>query len=151
MSQKLVPAAFTNINITKAKWRNPRTKTLIENQIHGDNTATVDKTFITAADNYYAFERLNVISPNDLTLMQRDINMSLQNSYLNSLPEWMVTVQADGKILGYTSGAVIAYLKPGTGQKALYNIRNITPLDIDRKSTRLNSSHTDISRMPSSA
>jgi hypothetical protein len=129
--KKLIPAEFTNINLTKAKWRNPRAKTLPENQIYSDNTPTVDKTYLISSDNFYEFERLNVISPNDLTLMQRDINLNLQNSYLNSLPEWMVTVQDDGKILGYTSGAVLAYLKPGTGAKALYKIKNVPTLDIN--------------------
>lgn len=125
-----VPSEFTNINLTKAKWRNPRAKSLPQNQLYADKTVSVDKTFITASDNFYAFERLNVISPNDLTLMQRDISLNLQNSYLNSLPEWMVSVQGNGKILGYTSGAVLAYLKPGAGAKALYNIKKLSPYDI---------------------
>ena len=42
----------------------------------------------------------------------------------------------------------IRVLKLVTGEEIL---AEITDSDADRKSTRLNSSHTDISRMPSSA
>lgn len=126
-----IPAAFTNMNTTKAKWRNPRAAGLSQNQLYSSETrATSDATFIRDNDSWYAFEPLNVIAPNDLNLMQKDISTNLQNSYLNSLPEWMVSVQSDGKILGYTTGAVLAYLKPGAGTKALYNIKRYTPFDI---------------------
>jgi len=94
------PNAFTNLNAVKSNWRNPRAS------------------------------GSNVIAPNDLTLMQKDLASSLQNSYLNSLPEWMVSTQSNNRIIGYTTGAVLAYLKPGTGAKALYNIKKLAPYDI---------------------
>jgi hypothetical protein len=126
-----IPAAFTNINTTKAKWRNPRAAGLPQNQLDSSNIrGKADSSYILDNATWYAFERLNVIAPNDLTLMQKDIANNLENSYLNSLPEWMVSVQSDGKILGYTTGAVLAYLKPGTGAKALYNINKFAPFDI---------------------
>ena len=131
ITKKLIPAPFTNMNSSKAKWRNPRAASLKQNQLFSDNTiATDDTTAIFTNDSWYAFERLNVISPNDLTLMQNDLSANLQNSYLNSLPEWMVSVQKDNKVLGFTTGAVLAYLKPGTGEKALYNINRFVPFDI---------------------
>jgi len=94
------PANFTNMTKIKPNWRNPR-----------------------AAGS-------NIIAPNDLTLMQKDIANNLENSYLNSLPEWMVSTQSNNRVLGYTTGAVLAYLKPGTGKKALFNIKKYTPYDI---------------------
>ena len=44
-------------------------------------------------------------------------------------------------------------VSPGrtSGRGRGYSLRDIASLRKDRKSTRLNSSHTDISRMPSSA
>ena len=48
----------------------------------------------------------------------------------DTLPEWMTTVQSDGKILGYTSAAVLAYMKPTLGPKALFNLKRLTPADI---------------------
>lgn len=130
-----IPNPFTNINTSKAKWHNPRAIDLPKNQISADNyndspnmlEITADKSFIKSADTYYLKEPLNVISPNDLTLMQVDIAKNLENTYLNSLPEWMVSVQSNGRILGYTTGAVLAYLKPGKGAKALYNIKRFVP------------------------
>ena len=125
-----IPAAFTNINNVKAKWRNPRARNLPQNQLHSDSSISIDKSYIKTADTYYLDEPLNVIAPNDLTLMQIDISNNLENTYLNSLPEWMITVQSNGRILGYTTGAVLAYLKPGAGPKALYNIKRYVPSDI---------------------
>jgi hypothetical protein len=94
------PAAFTSMTKTKPNWRNPR-----------------------AAGS-------KIIAPNDLTLMQKDIANNLENSYLNSLPEWMVSIQNNNRVLGYTTGAVLAYLKPGTGEKALFNIKKYAPYNI---------------------
>lgn len=128
--QKYSPTASININRTKPKWRNPRASILDKNQLLADNTrASVDQGLTKTNDSWYAFEPLNVISPNDLTLMQKDIQQ-LITSYLDVLPEWMSSVQEDGKVLGYTSGAIIAYLKPGRGKKALFNLKKIAPHDI---------------------
>ena len=128
--KKKVPAAFTNMNQKKINWRNPRASYLAQNQLTADRTFTVDKNYINTNDTYYAFEPLNVISPNDLTLMQKDISNNLLLTYLNSLPAWMVSVQSNGKILGYTTGAALAYLKPGAGAKALFNLKQYVPYDI---------------------
>ena len=56
------------------------------------------------------------------------------------------------------TGTDYSTLKPSTGAyfgicRAMWNWLNLTGYNLlaDRKSTRLNSSHTDISRMPSSA
>lgn len=126
-----IPAAFTNINTTKSKWRNPRAAYLPQNQLTSDTTnATADIQYVRTNNDWWLLEALNVISPNDLTLMQKDISVKLENSNLNSLPEWMISVQDNGRILGYTSAAVLAYLKPGTGAKALYNVKRYAPFDI---------------------
>ena len=126
-----IPATFTNINATKSKWRNPKAKSLAKNQIKAATTSIKAKQLdINTNDTFYLNEALNVIAPNDLTLMQVDISNNLDNSYLNSLPEWMVSVQSNGKILGYTSAAPLVYLKPGTGAKALFNIKRFMPDDI---------------------
>ena len=125
-----IPASFTNINTIKPNWRNPRAAGLPQNQLYSSSSTSVNKTYVKTNDTFFPFEPLNKISPNDLTLMQKDIALGLENSYLNSLPEWMVSVQNDGKILGYTAGAPLAYLKPGTGAKALFNMKRYAPSDI---------------------
>ena len=66
----------------------------------------------------------------------------------------MSSVLAQGKpaelkvgITTFLSGPASVFGVPGMAAADLY----IEQLNADRKSTRLNSSHTDISRMPSSA
>jgi hypothetical protein len=126
-----IPSAFTNINNKKATWRNPRATTLPQNQLTSDITRVDNQTtYIKTNDSFFPFEPLNTIAPNDLTLMQKDIAMSLENTYLNSLPEWMVSVQSNGKIIGYIAGAPLAYLKPGAGAKTLFNLKKYAPSDI---------------------
>ena len=125
-----IPNSFTTINSTKPKWRNPRAAVLPQNQLYSSSATAINDKDIKVNDTFFPFEPLNKIAPNDLTLMQKDIATGLENSYLNSLPEWMVSVQSDGKILGYTSGAPLAYLKPGAGAKALFNMKKFAPSDI---------------------
>jgi Putative Ig domain len=130
IEQPKIPAAFTNINSKKANWRNPRAKDIPSNKISSDNILSVDKTYIKTNDNFFAFEPLNVISPNDLTLMQNDVANALRKTYANSLPEWMISVQDNGKIIGYTTAVPLAYLQPNTGAKALYLINEKNTYDI---------------------
>ena len=131
VEKKLIPAASTNINNTKASWVNSRAPYIAQNQLYTNSGSTTDSGAIRTNSSYYLNNPMNVIYPNDLTLMQLDIANNLQNSYLNSLPEWMVSIQdSTNRILGYTSGAVLAYLKPGTGEKALYKLKKYAPYDI---------------------
>ena len=57
-----------------------------------------------------------------------------------------VTVKRDGMTV--MTNAMVSGLAPNTYYVAHYHVQGTAR---DRKSTRLNSSHTDISRMPSSA
>lgn len=128
--KKSIPSAFTNINNKKPNWKNPKAPFLSQNQLFASSDASVDKGFININDSYWLKEPLNEIAPNDLTLMQVDIASNLDSTNLDSLPEWMISIQQNNKILGYTSGAVLAYLKPGTGPKALFRMKKYAPHDI---------------------
>ena len=72
----------------------------------------------------------HTIAPNDLTLMQRDITNNLQIGYKNSLPPWMVSVQKNQRTIGFTTAAVLAYMKPNTGAKALFNLKKSNQFDM---------------------
>ena len=57
----------------------------------------------------------------------------------NVLPTWMLSKQADGRVLGFTPAWVIAYAKPGKGEQIAYNIRtqfgsqlNLIDFKVDR-------------------
>ena len=128
--KKLVPKSSTNINKTKSRWKNPKAPFLKDNQLKASADASVDSVSITIDNSYYLKNPLNEIFPNDLTLMQVDIARAIENTYLNSLPQWMISIQDNNQILGYTSGAPLAYLKPGTGEKALFRLKKYAPFDI---------------------
>ena len=42
----------------------------------------------------------------------------------------MVSVQKNQRTLGFTTGAVLAYLKPNTGNKALFRLKRTNQFDI---------------------
>ena len=107
---KKSPAPFTTLTNIKPGWTN--TRPLPPDEIYLENT------------------RFDVIATNDLTLMQKDISSDLQNSFKNSLPLWMVSVQKNQRTLGFTTGAVLAYLKPNTGAKALFRLKRAVQFDI---------------------
>jgi YHYH protein/Putative Ig domain len=68
--------------------------------------------------------------PNDLNLMQDDLIIAIGETNSNTLPSWQTSIQPNGQILGFTTGAVLAYLKPGTGEKVLYLLNNYLQTDI---------------------
>ena len=68
--------------------------------------------------------------PNDLDLMIDDIVVAIGQTNVNTLPQWQTSIQPDGKVVGFQTAAVLAYLKPGTGAKILYKLNNEVPSDI---------------------
>ena len=60
---------------------------------------------------------------------------------------WKVTFEGNNR---YTDDALMTYLEKAGIHPGILK-RQVSLSQLDRKSTRLNSSHTDISRMPSSA
>jgi len=68
--------------------------------------------------------------PNDLDLMINDIVVAIGETNVNTLPQWQTSIQPNGKVVGYQTAAVLAYLKPGTGAKVLYKLNNKVPADI---------------------
>ena len=60
----------------------------------------------------------------------------------DALPIWMITLARDAEVRAFEQG-----IRPATQA----NAPTLLVIGIDRKSTRLNSSHIPLSRMPSSA
>lgn len=81
---------------------------------------------------------ISVVYPNSLINM-RDQVIDTVGQVGNVLPLWMLSKQANGRVLGFTPAWVIAYAKPGRGEQIAYNIRtrfgdqlNLIDFKVDR-------------------
>jgi hypothetical protein len=81
---------------------------------------------------------ISVVYPNSLINM-RDQVIDTVGQVGNVLPLWMLSKQADGRVLGFQPAWVIAYAKPGRGEQIAYNIRtqfgsrlNLVDFKVDR-------------------
>ena len=81
---------------------------------------------------------VNTVFPNSLENMRNQVIDTVgQVSAL--LPRWMLSTQANGRVLGFTPAWVIAYVTPGNGEQIAYNIRtqfgtqlNLVDFEVDR-------------------
>jgi len=81
---------------------------------------------------------ITTVYPNSLPNM-RDQVIDVVGQISNLLPLWMLSKQADGKVLGFTPAWVIAYCRPGAAGQVAYNIRtqfgqqlNLVDFEVDR-------------------
>jgi hypothetical protein len=65
---------------------------------------------------------IDTVYPNSLINM-RDQVIDVVGQIANILPRWMISKQANGRVLGFTPAWVIAYCKPGKSKQVQYNIR----------------------------
>lgn len=73
------------------------------------------------AVNYLGNIGINTVYPNSLINM-RDQVIDVVGQVSRVLPDWMLSKQEDGKVLGFTPAWVICYAKPGRGKQIAYNI-----------------------------
>lgn len=91
----------------------------------------------------YATERpdssiVNSVYPNSLINM-RDQVIDVVGQISNYLPRWMISKQADGKVLGFVPAWVMAYTKPGRSNQIAYYLQerfgarlNLIDFQVDR-------------------
>ena len=66
-------------------------------------------------------ENLQQVYSNTFANMRNEIAVGVGYEYQGALPEWMTSVQpSTGQPLGFVLGLVLAYAKPGQGDKLLY-------------------------------
>jgi hypothetical protein len=70
-----------------------------------------------------------IVYPSSLTNMRLQLIADIGLSTREILPQWMRNRQADGSIIGWKPIVVLAYMKPGTGARALFNLKRRTDLD----------------------
>jgi hypothetical protein len=88
----------------------------------------------------YGDDLVNVtaVTPNSLINM-RDQVIDTVGQVSNILPAWMISQQANGRVLGFVPAWVIAYTRPGRAEQIAYNIRtlfdqslNLIDFEVDR-------------------
>jgi len=81
---------------------------------------------------------VRTVTPNSLINM-RDQVIDVVGQVSNILPDWMISQQQNGRILGFVPAWVIAYTRPGRAEQVAYNIRtqfdqslNLIDFEVDR-------------------
>jgi hypothetical protein len=81
---------------------------------------------------------VDTVYPNSLVDMRTQVIDSV-GQISNVLPQWMLSKQANGSVLGFTPAWVIAYTKPGKSGQIKYNIEtifgnrlNLVDFEVDR-------------------
>jgi len=79
-----------------------------------------------------------IVYPSSLINMRNKMIEDLSLSVLEPLPRWMTSKQEDGRIIGWVPAVVLAYVKPGEGDKVAFNIErnnsniNLVSFEVDR-------------------
>jgi hypothetical protein len=83
-------------------------------------------------------DEIDTVYPNSLPNM-RDQVIDTVGQISNLLPQWMLSTQTNGRVLGFTPAWVIAYVQPGQSGQIAYNIReefgtqlNLIDFEVDR-------------------
>jgi hypothetical protein len=81
---------------------------------------------------------ISSVTPNSLINM-RDQVIDVVGQVSNILPDWMISQQANGRVLGFVPAWVIAYTRPGRAEQIAYNIKtqfdqplNLIDFEVDR-------------------
>jgi hypothetical protein len=95
---------------------------VIDNLVNNDGTS-VDKQVVLAFPiDANTPNQIDSVYPNSLQNM-RDQVIDVVGQISNVLPRWMLSRQANGRVLGFTPAWVIAYTKPGQSGQIAYNIQ----------------------------
>lgn len=86
----------------------------------------------------YPVGNIRTVYPNSLINMRNQV-IDTVGQISPALPQWMLSKQKNGQVLGFTPAWVIAYVKPGTSGKIAYSIDqylgyrlNLVDFDVDR-------------------
>jgi hypothetical protein len=96
-----------------------------------NRNVTVDAGNVKIDSTHYTMDGAadRVVYPNSLINMRRQLIDTIGMSVREVLPKWMSNRQADGSIIGWKPVVVISYLKPGTGDRALFNLKRRSDFD----------------------
>ena len=94
---------------------------------------TIDTKDVKIDNTFYTMDGAGdrTVYPNSLANMRTQLVDEIGLSSREVLPKWMINRQADGSIIGWNPAVIIAYLKPGAGERALFNLKR--RIDLDQK------------------
>lgn len=72
----------------------------------------------------YEGQEYKIVYPNSFNNMQTRIENSIGYANRGALPNWMLSVQDNGLVLGLTRAIVMAYVKPGASKLVAYRLKN---------------------------
>jgi photosystem II stability/assembly factor-like uncharacterized protein len=90
-------------------------QSILDTETRQDDFGSIDE---------YAIINKNQVYSNSFANMRKEIEDGIGYEFQGALPEWMQSVQPEtGEPLGFVRGLVLAYAKPGQGDKLLYRYR----------------------------
>lgn len=111
---------------------------VIDNLINNDGKSVGKQVLLAYPINAGDSTEVDVVYPNSLVDMRTQV-IDTVGQISNVLPQWMLSKQLNGSVLGFTPAWVIAYTKPGKSGQIKYNIQtifgdqlNLVDFDVDR-------------------
>ena len=111
---------------------------VVDNLVNNDGVSVGKEVVLAFPIDANTPNEIDAVWPNSLQNM-RDQVIDVVGQVSNILPRWMLTRQADGRVLGFTPAWVIAYTKPGQSGLIAYNIQtqfisqlNLIDFEVDR-------------------
>ena len=94
---------------------------IIDNLVNDQGQSVSKSVILPYPINQFDSTEIDTVYPNSLINM-RDQVIDTVGQISNILPRWMLSKQANGKVLGFTPAWVICYCKPGKSGQIAYNI-----------------------------
>ena len=111
---------------------------VIDNLVNDAGSSVSKSVTLPYPINQFDSTEIATVYPNSLINMRTQV-IDTVGQISKLLPRWMLSKQADGKVLGFTPAWVIAYCKPGKSGQVAYNIAqqygeklNLIDFEVDR-------------------
>jgi hypothetical protein len=95
---------------------------IVDDLVNNDNVSVGKQVVLPFPINANDSSEIDSVYPNSLQNM-RDQVIDVVGQVSNVLPRWMLSRQANGRVLGFTRAWVIAYTNPGQSGQIAYNIQ----------------------------
>jgi hypothetical protein len=111
---------------------------VVDNLVNNDGVSVGQEVVLAFPLNRNTPEEIDAVYPNALVDMRTQV-IDTVGQVSNVLPRWMLSTQADGRVLGFTPAWVIAYTNPDQSGQIAYNIQtqftsqlNLIDFKVDR-------------------